>query len=197
MPGLKAWAKSLGGISYPLLSDFSPHGEVALRYGVLRAEGFTERAIFVVDKASVVRYRDIHDINEQPDNEEVFKVLRRLEPEAAREWSAAASTREATRPTGRKRAKTPVERRSAVPGQPAITIYCTPWCEDCGVAKEYLQQLGLNYTEIDISKDRAAEKRVRELASGQVVTPTFDIDGAILLDFDRPQLDRILRQKKR
>jgi alkyl hydroperoxide reductase subunit AhpC len=42
---LKAWADSLGGIHYPLLSDFWPHGEVAQEYGVLRADGNTERAL--------------------------------------------------------------------------------------------------------------------------------------------------------
>src|SRR3989449_10825656 len=50
IPTIKAWAKSLGKISYPLLSDFWPHGQTALKYGVLRAEGFTERALFIVDK---------------------------------------------------------------------------------------------------------------------------------------------------
>ena len=39
-------------ISYDLLSDFHPHGEVAQKYGVFRQkEGFSERAIFVIDKA--------------------------------------------------------------------------------------------------------------------------------------------------
>ena len=46
----KGWATSLGGISYPLLSDFWPHGMVALKYNVLRQEGMTERALFVIDK---------------------------------------------------------------------------------------------------------------------------------------------------
>ena len=42
VPCLTAWAESLGGIHYPLLSDFWPHGSVAERYGVLRsADGFT------------------------------------------------------------------------------------------------------------------------------------------------------------
>ena len=48
---LRAWAESLGGITYPLLSDFYPHGQVAERYGVLRGVGSSERAIFVIDKS--------------------------------------------------------------------------------------------------------------------------------------------------
>ena len=57
MPTIKAWAKSLGKISYPLLSDFWPHGQTALKYGVLRAEGFTERALFIVDKQGKIAER--------------------------------------------------------------------------------------------------------------------------------------------
>ena len=81
---LKAWAESLGGITYPLLSDFFPHGQVAQTFGVLRAEGYSERAIFVLDKQGIVRYVDVHDIDQQPDNEELFRVLEKLEPRGAR-----------------------------------------------------------------------------------------------------------------
>jgi alkyl hydroperoxide reductase subunit AhpC len=48
VPCLKAWADSLGGISYPLLSDFYPHGKVAQAYGCC-AEA-TPNAIFVIGK---------------------------------------------------------------------------------------------------------------------------------------------------
>jgi len=75
-----AFAKSLGGIqSYPLLADFHPRGEVAKKYGVFKEDkGFTERAVFVIDKKGVVRYIDVHDIGEQPDNEQIFEELRKL-----------------------------------------------------------------------------------------------------------------------
>lgn len=78
-PSNAAWAKSMGGISYPLLSDFWPHGFVATRYQILRPEGFAERALFVIDKQGKIAYIDIHDINKQPDNGELFKVLRTLQ----------------------------------------------------------------------------------------------------------------------
>lgn len=71
-----AWAKSMGGINYPLMSDFYPHGETAEKYGVLRAEGMAERAIFIVDKEGKVAYIDVHDISKQPDNEDLFEQLR-------------------------------------------------------------------------------------------------------------------------
>jgi peroxiredoxin len=79
IPSHVAWAKSLGGISYDLLSDFNPKGAVAQAYGAYRdADGITERALFVIDKEGKVAYIDIHDISKQPDNEEIFDVLRKL-----------------------------------------------------------------------------------------------------------------------
>ena len=84
VPCLVAWAESLGGITYPLLSDFYPHGEVAKLFGVLRAEGIAERAIFVIDRQGVIRYVDVHAIGEQPDNEVLFQCLAELEPELER-----------------------------------------------------------------------------------------------------------------
>lgn len=79
IPSHVAWAKSLGGISYDLLADFHPKGAVAQAYGAFRdADGITERALFVIDKEGKVAYIDIHDISKQPDNEEIFDVLRKL-----------------------------------------------------------------------------------------------------------------------
>jgi len=69
----------MGGLTYPLLSDFWPHGLVSLKYGVLRADGVSERALFVIDKKGMVRYAQVNDINELPDIKELFKALRRIE----------------------------------------------------------------------------------------------------------------------
>ena len=80
VPCNTAWAKSLGNLSYDLLSDFNPKGEVARAYGAYReADGISERAIFIVDKEGKLAYTDIHDIADQPDNEDLFEVLRKLE----------------------------------------------------------------------------------------------------------------------
>lgn len=79
VPCNTAWAKSLGGLSYDLLSDFHPKGEVAQAFGAYRAsDGISERAIFIVDKEGKFAHVDIHDISDQPDNEELFDVLRKL-----------------------------------------------------------------------------------------------------------------------
>ena len=80
VPSVAAWANSLGGITYPLLSDFWPHGAVAQQYCVLMEErGISQRANFIVDKQGKVVYIDVHKIDEQPDPEVLFEVLRKLE----------------------------------------------------------------------------------------------------------------------
>ncbi len=74
-----AWAKSLGELTYDLLADFHPKGEVAMSYGAWReAQGISERALFIVDKEGKIAYIDIHDIGDQPDNEELFDVLKKM-----------------------------------------------------------------------------------------------------------------------
>lgn len=53
------WASSIGGISYPLLSDFHPKGAVAEKYGLYLADkGITDRATVIIDKHGVVRYAE-------------------------------------------------------------------------------------------------------------------------------------------
>ncbi len=79
VPCNAAWAKSLGGLTYDLLSDFEPKGEVARAFGAYRAaNGISERALFIVDKEGKIAYKDIHDIADQPDNEDLFDVLRNV-----------------------------------------------------------------------------------------------------------------------
>ena len=80
MPTLMAWTQGIN-LSFPILSDFWPHGEVALLYDVLRSEGIAERAIFVVDRKGIIKYIDIHDINEDPGMNAILKTLESIEAE--------------------------------------------------------------------------------------------------------------------
>jgi peroxiredoxin (alkyl hydroperoxide reductase subunit C) len=77
-PSKRAWAESLGGVSYDLLSDFHPHGHVARAYGVMRDDGISERAIFLVDKTGHIVWRKKYDIPEHPDHEELLAELSKL-----------------------------------------------------------------------------------------------------------------------
>jgi alkyl hydroperoxide reductase subunit AhpC len=73
-----AWAQKLGGITFPLLSDFYPHGAVAEKYGVLLPRGMAARSLFIVDKGGTVRYIDVHELLEVPDEEVLFSELAKL-----------------------------------------------------------------------------------------------------------------------
>ena len=78
IPTLFAWTTNMGGVWFPVLSDFWPHGEVARKYGVLRSNGVSERALFVIDRKGIIRYIDVHDINERPKMETLMSELDRL-----------------------------------------------------------------------------------------------------------------------
>jgi peroxiredoxin (alkyl hydroperoxide reductase subunit C) len=68
----------MGNLWFPVLSDFWPHGKVAQKYGVLRSDGVSERALFVIDKKGIIRYSDVHDINKRPLFEDLVRALEKL-----------------------------------------------------------------------------------------------------------------------
>jgi peroxiredoxin len=78
IPTLYAWTQQMGGVWFSVLSDFWPHGDVANKLGVLRSDGTSERALFIVDKQGVIRYMDVHDINERPNLEVLIRELEKL-----------------------------------------------------------------------------------------------------------------------
>lgn len=61
------------------MSDFYPHGSVAEKYGVLRKEGYCERAIFIIDKQGIIRYAEVYEIDKKPPNEVLFRELEKIE----------------------------------------------------------------------------------------------------------------------
>lgn len=79
LPTLFSWTNQMGKLWFPVLSDFYPHGAVAQRYGVLRSDGTSERALFVIDKKGLIRYIDVHDINLRPRLEVLIGELGKLE----------------------------------------------------------------------------------------------------------------------
>ena len=77
---LRAWAESLGGIDYPLCSDYWPHGAVSSAYGVFNEQlGRPERAIIVIDGDGIIRYIDVHTLREVPDETEIEEEVRKLD----------------------------------------------------------------------------------------------------------------------
>ena len=66
-------------LHFPLLSDFEPKGAVAKLYGALRHEGFTERALFVIDKEGVIRWSYLSPVGVNPGADGILEALENLE----------------------------------------------------------------------------------------------------------------------
>ena len=79
MPSLKAWAEQLGGLPFPLLSDYWPHGQVGKTYGIFSDErGMDTRSAFVVDAQGVIRYSKSYAPGTIPESDELLEQLRKL-----------------------------------------------------------------------------------------------------------------------
>lgn len=76
-----------------------------------------------------------------------------------------------------------------------IIIYGAEWCGYCHEAMHYLDGLGVGYTykNIDLSQDDAREAIEK---SHQMGIPVLDVDGTIIIGFDRPRLNEALKTKK-
>jgi peroxiredoxin len=79
VPSLKGWADFLGGVPFPLLSDFWPHGAVGKAYGIFNDErGMDKRAAYVIDAQGVIRYAKVYPQGTIPTSEELLAELRKL-----------------------------------------------------------------------------------------------------------------------
>ncbi len=76
IPCKAAWAKSLKIKSTRLLADFWPHGALAKSLGILRVEGFSERANIILDETGKVMFVKVYPIRELPDMEEILTALK-------------------------------------------------------------------------------------------------------------------------
>ncbi len=73
----------------------------------------------------------------------------------------------------------------------SVTVYSADWCAYCRAAKDYLKSKGVDYQEKNIEKDPAyAQESVDK--SGQMGIPVLDINGQIIVGFDRPRIDAAL-----
>lgn len=78
IPSQFAWVEEMGGLDFPVLSDFWPHGEVAAKYGVLRTDGTADRALIVIDKQGVIRFTRVGEIDKRPDLGVLMEALEKL-----------------------------------------------------------------------------------------------------------------------
>jgi glutaredoxin-like YruB-family protein len=77
----------------------------------------------------------------------------------------------------------------------SIQIYSADWCAFCHAAKDYLDKKGVKYVEKNVEHDPAFAQEAVE-KSHQTGIPVIDIDGTIIIGFDRPRIDAMLKDKK-
>lgn len=75
-----------------------------------------------------------------------------------------------------------------------VTIYTTPTCVYCKMAKEYFAANNVEYTELNVATDEAARNAMLE-KSGQMGVPVIDVDNNIVIGFDQELLADLLKIK--
>ena len=75
----------------------------------------------------------------------------------------------------------------------SVSVYTTPSCSYCSLVKSYLSQEGISYTEYNVARDtHRAEEMVRK--SGQMGVPVLDINGRIIVGFNKPEIEKALHR---
>jgi glutaredoxin 3 len=72
-----------------------------------------------------------------------------------------------------------------------VTIYSTPTCSWCQIAKDHLKTNDISFEDVDVATDMTRAKEMVE-KSGQYGVPVIDIDGEIVVGFDRARIDSLL-----
>jgi len=73
----------------------------------------------------------------------------------------------------------------------AVKVYSTPTCPYCKMAQEYLKEKGVEFEHIDVAADqKAAEEMIEK--SGQMGVPVIEIDGKIIVGFNKEEIEKLL-----
>jgi glutaredoxin 3 len=75
----------------------------------------------------------------------------------------------------------------------AVTIYTTPTCSYCTMAKNWFKENGIRYTEYNVASNlKKADEMVKK--SGQMGVPVLDVNGRIIVGFDKPKIESALKR---
>ncbi|AEW05077.1 glutaredoxin [Sulfobacillus acidophilus DSM 10332] len=72
-----------------------------------------------------------------------------------------------------------------------VIVYTTPTCPHCKSAKRYLSERKVPFREVDVTRSEEGLKSLKR-KSGQTGVPVIDVNGQIIVGFNRPKLDRAL-----
>jgi len=76
-----------------------------------------------------------------------------------------------------------------------IKVYSTPTCPYCHLVKEYLKEKGVEFEDIDVSQNESALQELVQ-KTGAMAVPVIDIDGKIVIGFDKEKIDQLLASKQ-
>ncbi len=115
---------------------------------------------------------DIHDIDDQPDNQVLFDEIRRIQPD-------------------QKPIKVPEKKEEKLVLE-GVVLFCNKWCPGCRRARIWMEDNRIAYKEYDVTRNQAAAKQVKEWTGGNLTTPTFYINGEIVVDWKVDDVSRLL-----
>ena len=72
-----------------------------------------------------------------------------------------------------------------------VIIYSTPGCVYCNMAKDFFNENNIKFMEYDLSQDSVKREEVIK-KTGQMSVPVIDIDGEIIIGFDKPKITQLL-----
>ena len=75
--------------------------------------------------------------------------------------------------------------------QPKVRVFTTPACPYCFTLKEYLKGQGIEFADIDVSKDKKSLEEIKE-KTGRLEVPAIDIDGQMVAGFDKKRIEKLL-----
>lgn len=74
----------------------------------------------------------------------------------------------------------------------AVKVYSTPTCPYCRMAKSFLEEKGVAFDDVDVSVDAAGRDEMMK-KSGQMGVPVIDVDGEIVIGFDKERLESLVK----
>lgn len=75
-----------------------------------------------------------------------------------------------------------------------VKIYSTPYCPYCVTLKQYLKDHGIEFTDVDVALDEN-ERADMIKKTGQIGVPVVEIDGTVVIGFDKEKIDALLQIK--
>ena len=76
-----------------------------------------------------------------------------------------------------------------------VKLYVTPACPYCFTLKEYFKEHNIDFEEVDVSQNEKARDDIIE-RSGQIGTPIIEVDGQIVVGFDKEKINQLLKIKE-